>query len=168
VAFPVDCWSTASQYRVSHFLSNPAQSTLQHILLTSRKGLVRGLAHGPSATTQPRFLEPVGFPVGTNPDGAAVGDLNHDGSLDLVVANFIDNTVSVLLGRGDGTFAPKVDYQTGKGPSSIAIADVNGDGKPDLVVSNFTDGTLSVLKGNGDGTFHCTRIGLPTPTLNQL
>ena len=153
VAFPVDCWSTASQYRASQFLSNPAQSTPQQTLFTSRKGLVRGLAAGPSAITQPRFLEPVEFPVGTNPDGAAAGDLNHDGSLDLVVANFTDNTVSVLLGRGDGTFAPKVDYQTGKGPSSIAIADVNGDGKPDLVISNFSDGTLSVLKGNGDGTF---------------
>jgi hypothetical protein len=71
----------------------------------------------------------------------------------LVVANSADNTVSVLLGKGNGTFAAKVDYATGQAPSSLAIADLNGDGKLDLVVTNFTDGTVSILKGNGDGTF---------------
>jgi len=89
-----------------------------------------------------------------------VGDLNHDGWQDLVVANSTDNTVSVLLGRGDGAFAIHVDYATGKGPSSVAMADLNGDGKLDLVVTNATDNTVSVLKGNGDGTFqpHMDRL----------
>jgi hypothetical protein len=80
----------------------------------------------------------------------AVADVNGDGRPDLVVANPDTNTVSVLLGNGDGTFAPP---RAVTGGSSVAVVDVNGDGKPDLVVTNFYVGTVSVLPGNGDGTF---------------
>ena len=107
----------------------------------------------PAGGISPQFLEALEYSTGVGPKGAASGDLNHDGWLDLVVANSTDNTVSVLLGKGDGTFQVHVDYPTGKGPSSVAIADLNGDGNPDLVVTNSTDNSISVLKGNGDGTF---------------
>jgi hypothetical protein len=88
----------------------------------------------------------------------AVADVNLDGKLDLVVANE-DGTVSVLLGKGDGTFAAAVAYDSGgMDPESVAVADVNGDGKPDLLIANCADsacanGTVDVLLGNGDGTF---------------
>jgi Bacterial Ig-like domain (group 3)/FG-GAP-like repeat len=106
-----------------------------------------------SGNPNPQFLEALEYPTGAGPKAAASGDLNHDGWLDLAVANSTDNTVSVLLGKGDGTFHNHVDYATGKGPSSVAIADFNDDGKLDLVVTNSTDNTVSVLMGNGDGTF---------------
>src|SRR5262249_42072387 len=64
------------------------------------------------------------------------------------------NTISVLLGNGDGSLQAQVTYATGSFPSSVAIGDLNGDGKPDLVVGNQVAGTISVLLGNGDGTFH--------------
>ncbi|HZC24909.1 MAG TPA: VCBS repeat-containing protein [Candidatus Binatia bacterium] len=92
----------------------------------------------------------------------AVGDLNGDDKLDLVVANFYSDTVGVLFGNGNGTFQPAVMYRTavsgGSNPDSVAVADVNGDGKPDLVVinsvmANFLSKTVTVLLGNGDGTF---------------
>ncbi len=83
----------------------------------------------------------------------AVGDFNGDGKLDLVTANNVDNTVSVLLGNGDGTFASQVTYPVGNYPSSVATGDFNGDGKLDLVTTNYNDNTISVLLGNGDGTF---------------
>ena len=70
-----------------------------------------------------------------------------------MVANFVSNTVSVLLGIGDGTFGAKTDFVTGSYPSSVAIGDLNGDGKPDLVVANYVSNTVSVLLGIGDGTF---------------
>jgi hypothetical protein len=71
----------------------------------------------------------------------------------LVTANNYDNTVSVLLGNGDGTFQAHVDYGAGDGPSSVAVRDFNGDGKPDLVAANFRGNSVSVLLGNGDGSF---------------
>src|SRR6266850_113157 len=76
------------------------------------------------------------FDVGSNPFSVAIGDVSGDGKPDLVVANFYSNTVSVLLGNGDGSFGAKVDYGTGGGPRSVAIGDVNGDGMPDLVTAN--------------------------------
>jgi hypothetical protein len=93
------------------------------------------------------------YATGAKPQAVAVGDLNGDGKLDLVVANTEANTVSVLLGKGAGTFATKVDYPTGEAPTAVAIADVNGDKKPDLIVANSATGNVSVLLGKGDGTF---------------
>jgi hypothetical protein len=70
------------------------------------------------------------------------------------VANANSNTVSVLLGNGDGSFQAHADYATGTEPESVAVGDFNGDGKLDLVVANANAGTtVSVLLGNGDGTF---------------
>jgi hypothetical protein len=82
----------------------------------------------------------------------AMGELSGDGHLDLAVANGASNTVSVLLGHGDGTFAAKVDYETGNHPVSVAIGDLNGDSKPDLVVANNVSATISVLLGTVGGT----------------
>ena len=81
----------------------------------------------------------------------AIGDLNGDGKPDLAVANYGSNTVSVLLGNGDGGFGAKTDFATGSDPYSVAIGDLNGDGKPDLAVANSSSNTVSVLLGNGDG-----------------
>ena len=73
--------------------------------------------------------------------------------LDLAVANDSDNTVSVLLGNGDGTFQPQVTYAVGADPDAIVAGDFTGDGDLDLAVANCGDNTVSVLLGNGDGTF---------------
>jgi len=81
----------------------------------------------------------------------ATGDLNGDGALDLVVANLYSNTVSVLLGKGNGTFNPAVEYSTPAGNFSVTVGDFNGDGKLDLAVAG--GGGVSMLLGNGDGTF---------------
>jgi hypothetical protein len=101
----------------------------------------------------------------------AIGDVNGDGKLDLVVSNICQSIatcstnggVSVLIGNGDGTFQPAVSYSAGGlNTSSVAIADLNGDGKLDLVVVNPCSisygcydgpGEVGVLLGNGDGTF---------------
>ena len=83
----------------------------------------------------------------------AAADLNGDGKPDLAVVNHNNDTVSVLLNTGNGTFAPKVDYFTGWAPFHIAAADLDGDGKPDLAFTHPGPNTLTVLLNNGNGTF---------------
>src|SRR5439155_755754 len=90
------------------------------------------------------------------PRVVAVGDLDGDGRPDLVTANTGGNNVSVLLGRGDGTFAAQQAAPAparGLRPFAVAVADVNGDGRRDLITANKGDSTVSVLLGNGDGSF---------------
>src|SRR5262245_19166048 len=81
-----------------------------------------------------------------------IGDLNGDGTPDLATSNHLSNTVSVLLGKGDGLFGAKTDYGAGGDPNSVAIGDLNGDGKLDLVTANSSSNTVSVLLNIGAGS----------------
>ncbi|MGA2344606.1 MAG: FG-GAP-like repeat-containing protein [Candidatus Sulfotelmatobacter sp.] len=84
--------------------------------------------------------------VGNGPYAVAVADLNGDGKLDLVTANFGDNTLSILLGNGDGTFTPNGSpVAVGTEPSSIAVGDFNGSGRLGLAVTNWTGNSVSIL-----------------------
>jgi hypothetical protein len=95
------------------------------------------------------------IPVGRNPSSIVVGDFNGDAIPDLAITNQNDNTVTILLGRGDGTFVPATGspIATGNSPIFATTADFNGDTFLDLVIANNTDNTISFFPGNGDGTF---------------
>ena len=103
--------------------------------------------------------EPTSLEVGSTPWALAAGDLNGDGNVDVAVANFggpgVREDVSVVLGRGDGTFEDEIRYPIGAGakPGSIAVADVNNDGHLDIIVGNVSDKGVSVLLNLGDGTY---------------
>ncbi len=90
-------------------------------------------------------------PAGVGPDAILAGDFNGDGRTDLAVSNELSNSVSILLGNGDGTFQPALQYAVGSFPGAIVAGDFNGDGRLDLAVSG-SDG-VQVLLGNGNGTF---------------
>ena len=83
-----------------------------------------------------------------------VGDFSNDGNLDLATSNSGDNTATVLLGRGDGTFLPGIDYAVGNIPGPfMAVGDFDGAGNLDLAITSRVDNTVTVLLGRGDGTF---------------
>ncbi|HMK49662.1 MAG TPA: VCBS repeat-containing protein, partial [Thermodesulfovibrionales bacterium] len=76
-----------------------------------------------------------------------------DGRTDLAVANLDGDTVSILLGNGDGTFQAAIDYGAGDYPLSVRTGDFNADGRTDLAVANGGSTDISILLGNGDGSF---------------
>lgn len=80
------------------------------------------------------------------------GDFNEDGRMDLVATNGATDTISLLLGNGDGAFQEAAHYKTGRGPSAAVVGDFDRDGNLDVVTSEAW-GTVSVLKGDGAGHF---------------
>lgn len=108
--------------------------------------------------------------TGTDPVWVTTGNFNNlgpgsDSFPDLAVADETANTVSILLGNGDGTFKPKVDLPTGRAPVSVVAANFHDttNSNLDLAVANFNDNTISLFPGNGDGTF-----GTPTTLVTGL
>jgi predicted nucleotidyltransferase len=97
------------------------------------------------------------YSTGTDsqPMSVAVGDLNHDGRLDFVVANSDSDNVGVFLGLGNGTFSSQTTYSVGSDsyPRYIAVADLNKDNHLDIIVCNFWYSTISIFLGFGNGTF---------------
>lgn len=110
------------------------------------------------ANTGGGFGAKTDFVTGPTPIGVATGDFDHNGTVDVAVAcqsaSLAGNgVISVLLGNGAGSLAPKSDYATGKGPHSVMVADVNSDGTVDLVSPATYSNCTSVLLGVGNGTF---------------
>src|SRR5271170_5388172 len=107
-------------------------------------------------TSRPLRLREVSIAVGKGPRFVAAADLNHDGKVDLVVANSDDESLTVLLGDGKGHFQPAngSPVPTGHLPNDIAVADMNHDGNPDLVIANHQSPYLTILLGDGKGGFH--------------
>jgi hypothetical protein len=102
------------------------------------------------------FSAPHSFPAGEGPNCVIAADLNGDGEIDLVTSNYSGgeaDTVSVMLGQGDGGFATPVPYFVGAGAIFVVTDDFNGDGIPDLLAASQGTNSLSLLLGAGDGTF---------------
>lgn len=134
-------------------------------ILTLTRGFVTALLAAILLTTPSRSssvaplpsasFDQIVLPVGQGPGSIAIADVNHDGKLDLLVANTISQTLTVLLGDGRGHFrpAPGTPCPTGPLPNDIAMGDFNGDGNLDLVIANTESPYLTILLGDGRGGF---------------
>ena len=126
------------------------------MLRRALSGLVMYTVFGVLAAHAGQFLEAPQYPVGANPQAAAFGDFRLNGKWDVVVANSGNpggNSISVLLGNGDGTFqTPAAVYATDTAPEGIAVGDFNGDGYADIAVTNSKSDTVSIFLNKGDGT----------------
>ena len=87
-------------------------------------------------------------------DVVAVADFNNDNYLDIVVANYDDQSVGILYGNGDGTFQSEITFPTGNNTDAIAMAvgDFNNDYYLDTVIVNMDNANIIVLLGNAGGT----------------
>jgi FG-GAP-like repeat len=109
------------------------------------------------------FNPPIYFPNTSGFDSPAIAatDLNSDGKLDLVVMHSLGcytppcmaaDSITVLLGNGDGTFQTPSEVDVGTGPFAMAVLDLNGDGIKDVAIGGGNT-ELSILLGVGNGTF---------------
>ncbi|HYL84063.1 MAG TPA: FG-GAP-like repeat-containing protein [Candidatus Angelobacter sp.] len=107
-------------------------------------------------TFQPAVSFSAGL-LGGSPANLAVADFNKDGKLDIITSISgsygAGSAVSVLFGKGDGTFSAPLLLAANHTPGQLAVADFNGDGNPDWVAADATQLYLTVALGNGNGTF---------------
>jgi len=98
------------------------------------------------------FITPTSV-VGTTPSPNDNADLNGDGHIDLVISNTASNSVSVLIGNGDGTFQAVRNYTVGGTPRGLALFDVDGDGDTDIAAAALGGGFVTILRNDGTGQF---------------
>ncbi len=85
----------------------------------------------------------------------AAADLDCDGHVDLAITNVAagGSVVSLLLGRGDGTFLTEVNYAVASDPRGVVAGDLDADTDSDLVIVGAVANAVSVLINHGCGPF---------------
>lgn len=97
------------------------------------------------------------FVTGHGANDSLVADVNGDGHADVLVANQEDDSISLLLGNGEGQLVVAGEFAAGATPSDMGLADIDEDGIPDLVVANHDQDYLTLLPGTGSGSFDAER-----------
>jgi hypothetical protein len=104
----------------------------------------------PGTLSSGAFAAAVNFSTGTNPMGLVCGDFDGDGKIDLAIANYAVNNLSIYRNISSpgsittGSLASVAIFTTGVAPQTIAIGDMDGDGKPDIITANSGGGTISI------------------------
>jgi hypothetical protein len=114
------------------------------------------------------------YKVGKNPTSITPIDINRDGVTDLMTTNVSSNTLSILIGNGDGTFHDQVQLHVCQEPRSLATGAFNSDSFPDIVLACAGGDEIAVLFGRADGKFeegpqypvHRTPVSIASDDLN--
>ena len=118
---------------------------------SSSVSVLRNAASGGSISTSSLEAK-VDFTTGNSPYSVALADIDGDGKMEIITANNISNSVSVLQNTSSSgaitssSFSAAVDFTTGTAPYSIALGDIDGDGKVDIAVANASSATVSVFR----------------------
>jgi hypothetical protein len=128
------------------------------------------------SATQPDFSPYINIPVGSNPEGAAIGDINNDGRNDVVMTTGSGSDVEndyhlfVFLQQADGSLGVPVKYLTSGTfsdiPESVDIGDINGDGLNDVVVGNEGQ-NIDVFLQNASGNLD-SPIVIPASNADKI
>ncbi len=142
-AYSTTLLAPGTRYLTAHYIGDPnnlpSSSSISSHTVTDALG-----------TGFPTYTA-VSVPGSAQPGWVVVSDFNRDGRQDAALVNSGNNTVSVFLGNGNGTFGYPTTLTTYQVPYAGVAADFNGDGFQDLAVSAL-DG-VEIFRGNGTGTF---------------
>ncbi len=114
------------------------------------------------------------YKVGKNPTTITTEDLNHDSFTDLITTNISSNTLSILIGNGDGTFRDQVQLHVCQEPRSLVMSHFNEDRHIDVALACSGGNEIMILLGHGDGKFeegprypvHRTPVALAADDIN--
>ncbi|CAF3938924.1 unnamed protein product [Rotaria sp. Silwood1] len=158
IAYSTGTGSTSQGLVIDDFDNDTRLDIAVSNYMTNNIGIFLGYDNEP-------FAGVMTYSTGTRsqPYSIAIDDLNNDGWLDIIVANYGTNNVGVLLGRSNRFFDPIMTYSTGVGsaPYSVATGDFNSDNQSDIVVSNSETDNILIFLGYGNGSFE---IGLTYST----
>lgn len=144
---------TSSKLTATVPTTDIAKAATAHVTVSNGTGLISNVANfqvvkgGYTAA-----FAKIDYATDVTPQDVAAADFNGDGQLDLALPTG-NNTVSILLGTGTGSFSAHVEYPVPAHPIAIITGDFNGDGKIDIAMAAGYQNQISVLLGNGDGTF---------------
>jgi FG-GAP-like repeat/Bacterial Ig-like domain len=99
------------------------------------------------------FPDSLNWKTDRGPNQVLVADLDLDDELDLITVNTLGGSLSVLLGRGDGTFGESQNHATGRTPYAAAVGRFTDDAYPDLVTTEIATSSLAIFVNDGHGSF---------------
>src|SRR5205807_362365 len=102
------------------------------------------------STSQTVTLFPGGNP---QPRSIAIADLQHNGTNEIVVANYNSNSVSILVRASGWAFHVSTNIPVGLNPCALLVRDLNRDGQLDIAVANYGSNSVDLLTNSGTGTF---------------